>query len=133
MTKKASYKGTDEPWAKVCTIDDWTMASFDFLDGRGDIANEFRYTTVCLHILTGIIAKVSGKPTVEFANETLFEPLNIEPHKHFLALTVEEHKAFTMGKTPKEHIWFGDPKGIDCAGLGFASRLLHLRKQDFCA
>lgn len=118
LTMTAPYKGKGEPWTKVCTSEDWTSASLDFLGGRGGISGEFRYTTVCLHILTGILARVSGMTTVNFANEALFVPLGIEPHKHYLALSAGEHKAFVMGKTPKEHIWFGDPMGVGCAGYG---------------
>lgn len=118
MTMKAPYKCKGDPWTKVCTSEDWTRASLDLLGGRKGITGEFRYTTVCLHILTGIIARVSGKAPVDFANEYLFEPLGIEPHKHYLALTAAEHKAFIMEKTPKEQVWFGDPMGVGCAGYG---------------
>lgn len=118
MTMKAPYKCKYDPWGKVCSSEDWTTASLDFLGGRKGITGEFKYTTVCLHILTGIIAKVTGKTSVNFANEYLFEPLGIESHKHFLAADENEHKEFTISKTPKEHVWFGDPMGIGAAGYG---------------
>lgn len=118
LTMRAPFKGKCDPWTKVCVSDDWTKTSLDFLGGRKGVVGEFRYVTVCLHILTGIIAKVSKKSPADFANEYLFEPLGIQPHTHYLALTAEEHKAFTLGKTPKDHVWFGDPKGVGCAGYG---------------
>lgn len=78
----------------------------------------FPYQTVCLHILTGLLNRVTNMPTVDFANAYLFEPIGIEKHYNYYAETAEEHKAFTMGKTPKEDIWFCDPTGIGAAGYG---------------
>ncbi len=118
MQMKAPYKCRYDPWVKVCSSDDWTRASLDFLGGRKGITGEFKYTTVCLHILTGLIAKVTGKTSVDFANECLFEPLGIERHSHFCAADEKEHREFTVSKLPKEHIWFGDPMGIGAAGYG---------------
>ena len=56
--------------------------------------------------------------TVDYANEYLFEPLGIKKHKNYYAETAEEHKAFTIGKTPKEDIWFCDPDGLGTPGYG---------------
>ena len=44
--------------------------------------------------------------------KNLFEPLGITEHKNYYVETAEEHKAFTIGKTPKENIWFSDPDGL---------------------
>ncbi len=118
MTMKAPLKCKYDPWTKVCSSDDWTTSSLDFIGGRKGITNEFKYNTVCLHVLTGIIAKVNNMTPVEFANEYLFKPLGIQEHKNYLAETAEEHKEFTMSKTPKEHIWFCDPQGVGTAGYG---------------
>ena len=43
LTMRAPYKGHGDPWTKVCTSDDWTRASLDFLDGRRGITDEFDY------------------------------------------------------------------------------------------
>ncbi len=128
MTMKAPLKCKYDPWTKVCSSDDWTLASLDFIGGRKGITNEFKYNTVCLHVLTGIIARVSHMTPVAFANHYLFEPLGIIEHQHYLANTAEEHKAFTMSKTPKEHIWFGDPQGIGTAGYGLCMSANDLAK-----
>ena len=61
-------------WVKVCLSDDWTSASLYFIGGRKGITNEFKYNTVCLHVLTELIVKVSNMTPVEFANIYLFEP-----------------------------------------------------------
>lgn len=118
MTMKAPLKCKYDPWTKVCSSDDWTITALDFVGGRNGITNEFKYNTVCIHVLTGLIHKVSGMKPVDFANKYLFEPLGIINHKHYLAETAEEHKEFTISKTPKEHIWFGDPQGVGTAGYG---------------
>jgi CubicO group peptidase (beta-lactamase class C family) len=118
MTMTAPYKYRHEPWTKVCTSGDWTKAALDLLGGRAGITGEFKYSTLGIHILTGIITKTSGMKTVEFANRYLFEPLGISPYCNFEALTVEEHKEFIMSRQPKKNIWFSDPQGVSTAGYG---------------
>lgn len=128
MMMKAPLKCKYDPWVKVCSSDDWTIASLDFIGGRKGITNEFRYSTVCLHVLTGLIYKVSGIKPVDFANKHLFEPLGITSHVHYLADTAEEHKEFTMSKLPKKHVWFGDPQGVGTAGYGLCMSASDLAK-----
>jgi len=119
LTMRAPYKGTsNDPWTKVCSSENWTFTSLDFLGGKKGITNEFRYTTVCLHILSGILYKATGMLTVDFANKYLFGPLGIKPYKNFYAKTREEHKEFTISKEPKERVWFADPMGIGTPGYG---------------
>ena len=55
LTMRAPYKGKGDPWTKVCSSENWTFASLDFLGGRKGITDEFDYRTVCLHILSGIL------------------------------------------------------------------------------
>ncbi len=129
MSMKGPLKCKYDPWTKVCSSDDWTKASLDFIEGRKGFIDKFRYNTVCLHVLTGIISKVSHIKVVEFANQYLFEPLNIVRHHHYLAKTAQEHKEFTISKTPKAPIWFGDPQGVGTAGYGLcmsASKLVKI-------
>ena len=118
LTMTAPYKYKYEPWTKICSSEDWTISALDFLGGRAGLTGEFKYSTLGIHILTGIIAKVSGMKTVDFANKYLFEPIGAKIHRNYLAETAEEHKEFTMSKTPKDHIWFCDPQGIGAAGYG---------------
>ncbi|NLU38833.1 MAG: serine hydrolase [Bacteroidales bacterium] len=118
LTMKAPYKCKGDPWTKVCSSNDWTLSSLDFLGGRKGITNEFNYQTVCLHILTGLINKVSNMTPADFANKYLFEPIGVQGHINYLAKTVEEHKDFTMNKKPKENVWFCDPQGVGTAGYG---------------
>ena len=42
LTMTAPYKYRSEPWKKVCTSQDWTLAVLDFLGGRKGITGEFK-------------------------------------------------------------------------------------------
>ena len=118
LTMRAPYKGKGDPWSKVCSSMDWTKASLDFLGGRKGITGEFNYKTVCLHILSGILFKATGMQTVDFANKYLFGPLGIAGHSNYYAMSAEEHVRFTIGKEPKENVWFADPQGLGTPGYG---------------
>lgn len=118
LTMRAPYKCKGDPWTKVCSSENWTYAALDFLGGRKGITDEFKYQTVCLHILSGILHKVTGIPTVEYANKYLFKPLEIPPHTAYYAASAEEHKHFTIDKLPKENIWFSDSNGLGTPGYG---------------
>ena len=118
LTMTAPYKYRSEPWSKICVQEDWSIAALDFLGGRRGMTGEFRYSTLGIHILTGIIAAVSKMTTVDFANKYLFEPLAIAPRKIYVAPDAEAHKVFTIGKEPKGNIWFSDDKGVGAAGYG---------------
>ncbi len=118
LTMTAPYKYRSEPWTKVCTSDDWTVAALDLLGGRSGLTGQFMYSTLGIHILTGIITQTSGLSTVDFANEHLFAPLGIAPRHNYCAKSAEEHKAFTLSKAPHGNIWFVDPKGVGTAGYG---------------
>ena len=80
LTMTAPYKGKSEPWKKVCTSDDWTKAALDFLGGRNGITGEFRYATLGIQILAGIIERSTGEKCIDFANRNLFIPLGIPEH-----------------------------------------------------
>lgn len=118
LTMSAPYKYRSEPWTKVCTSPDWTVAALDLLGGRAGLTGDFKYSTLGIHILTGIISRTSGMSATEFANRYLFEPLGIAPRENYLAVTAEEHREFIMSKQPKGSIWFADPLGVPTAGYG---------------
>ena len=67
LTMTAPYKGKSEPWKKVCTSDDWTKAALGFLGGRSGITGEFRYATLGIQILAGIIERATGEKCIDFA------------------------------------------------------------------
>lgn len=118
LTMRAPYKCKGDPWSKVCSSDNWTFSALDFLGGRKGLTDEFIYQTVCLHILSGILYRAINMKVVDYANTYLFEPLGIQTHKNYYAETAEEHKRFTIGKLPKENIWFCDTEGLGTPGYG---------------
>lgn len=118
LTMTAPYKYRSEPWTKICTSENWTTATLDILGGRAGLTDTFRYSTLGIHVLTGVLARVTGQSTVDFANEALFAPLGIASRKGYLAKTAEEHREFILSKAPKGNIWFSDPQGVGAAGYG---------------
>ena len=65
LTMTAPYKGKSEPWKKVCTSEDWTLAVLDYLGGRKGITGEFRYATLGIQILIGIIERATGEKCIK--------------------------------------------------------------------
>ncbi len=128
LTMRAPYKGKGDPWVKVCSSEDWTAASLDFLGGRKGITGEFDYRTVCLHILSGILYQATGMKTVDFANEYLFRPLGIAEHINYYAKSAEEHRHFTLDRQPKGNVWFSDPQGLGTPGYGLCMSAADMAK-----
>ena len=118
LTMRAPYKCKGDPWSMVCASEDWVKTSLDFVGGRKGLTDEFKYSTVCIHVLSGILYKASGMITVDFANKYLFDPLGIRHHENYYAKSAEEHRAFTLEKTPKDHVWFADRDGLGTPGYG---------------
>ena len=118
LTMRAPYKGKGDPWSKVCSSENWTYTSLDFLGGRQGMTREFRYSSVCIHILSGILYKATGMITVDYANKYLFGPLGIPAHEVYIAKSAAEHKQFTIEKTPKKAVWFSDCQNLGTPGYG---------------
>ncbi len=118
LTMTAPYKGKSEPWKKVCTSDDWTKAALDFLGGRNGITGEFRYATLGIQILAGIIEHATGEKCIDFANKNLFIPLGIPEHTIHGTSSKEDQFDFFMNKNPRKYEWYADPQGTVTAGWG---------------
>jgi CubicO group peptidase (beta-lactamase class C family) len=118
LTMRAPYKGSGDPWTKVCSSPDWAAASLDFLGGRAGLTGEFSYRTVCLHILSGILSRATGMNTVDFANRYLFRPLGSAEHENCFVTSAEEHRHFTINKAPRQNVWLADSQGIAAPGYG---------------
>lgn len=121
LTMTAPYKGKSEPWKKVCTSDDWTKAALDFLGGRAGITGEFRYATLGIQILAGIIERASGEKLIDFANKNLFIPLGIPEHTIHGDSSKEDQFDFFMNKGPRKNEWYSDPQGAVTAGWGLCA------------
>ena len=120
LTMTAPYKGGSEPWKKVCTSLDWTLAIMDFLGGPKGITNEFRYHTLGTQILLGIIHNTSRMNILDFANEYLFKPLGISPRKTANIKSKEEQFSYLMNKNDHGKVWFLDPTDMPTAGWGLS-------------
>ena len=118
LTMTAPYKYRSEPWTKVCTSDDWTRAALDLLGGRNGITGEFKYATLGIQILSGVIQNASGMKCIDFANHYLFAPLGIPEHTIHGASDKDDQFDFLMNKAPKKNEWYSDPKDTVTAGWG---------------
>ena len=118
LTMTAPYKYQSEPWTKVCTSDDWTLTVLDFLGGRKGITGEFKYATLGIQILAGIIENATGEKCIDFANNNLFIPLGIPRHVIHGESSKEDQFDFLMNKKPRKDEWYSDPKDTVTAGWG---------------
>ena len=118
LTMTAPYKGKSEPWKKVCTSQDFTLAILDNLGGRSGITGEFRYATLGIQILAGIIERATGEKCIDFANRELFSPLGLPLRIPHGDSSKEDQFDFFMNKNPRRYEWFTDPQGCVTAGWG---------------
>ena len=118
LTMTAPYKGKSEPWKKVCTSQSFTYAILDYLGGRNGITGEFRYATLGIQILAGIIEKATGEKCIDFANKNLFAPLGLPERIPHADSSKEDQFDFFMNKNPRKYEWYADPQGTVTAGWG---------------
>ena len=118
LTMTAPYKYRSEPWTKVCTSQDWTTAALDLLGGRSGITGEFKYATLGIQILSGVIEHAAGMKCIDFANKYLFVPLGIPEHTIHGDSSKEDQFDYLMNKGPRGNEWYADPTGTVTAGWG---------------
>ncbi len=118
LTMTAPYKGKSEPWKKVCTSEDWTLTTLDYLGGRKGITGEFRYATLGIQILVGIIERATGEKCIDFANKYLFAPIGLPERILHGDSSKEDQFDFFMNKNPRKYEWYSDPQGTVTAGWG---------------
>ena len=128
LTMTAPYKYRSEPWKKVCTSDDWTHAALDLLGGRSGITGEFKYATLGIQILSGIIENATGEKCIDFANNNLFIPLGIHEHSIHGDSSKEDQFDYLMNRNPRKHEWYSDPKDTVTAGWGLCMSACDLAK-----
>jgi CubicO group peptidase (beta-lactamase class C family) len=128
LTMTAPYKYRSEPWKKVCTSDDWTKAALDLLGGRSGLTGTFKYATLGIQILTGVIENSSGLNCIDFANQYLFKPLDIPDHIPHGDSSKEDQLNYLMSKAPRKNEWYSDPQGRVTAGWGLALSACDLAK-----
>ena len=120
LTMTAPYKGKSEPWTKVCTSNDWTFAALDILGGKNGITHEFRYHTLGVQILLGIIKESSNMNVLDFANEFLFIPLGIDARTSANCFSKEDHFNYLMNRKNHGKVWYLDPQNTPTAGWGLS-------------
>ncbi len=118
LTMTAPYKYRSEPWTKVCTSGDWTLAVLDFLGGRKGITGEFKYATLGIQILVGVIENATGEKCIDFANKNLFSPLGLPERILHGDSSKEDQFDFFMNKNPRKYEWYSDPQDAVTAGWG---------------
>jgi CubicO group peptidase (beta-lactamase class C family) len=118
LTMTAPYKYKSEPWTKVCTSEDWTLAVLDYLGGRKGITGEFKYATLGIQILAGVIENATGKKCIDLANENLFGPLGLPARILHGDSSKEDQFDFFMNKNPRKYEWYSDPQDTVTAGWG---------------
>ena len=128
LTMTAPYKYRSEPWTKVCTSEDWTKAALDLLGGRAGITGDFKYATLGIQILSGVIENASGMKCIDFANQYLFKPLGIPEHQIHGASSKEDQFEYLMSKKPKKNEWYSDPKDTVTAGWGLTLSACDMEK-----
>ncbi len=118
LTMTAPYKYRSEPWKKVCTSDDWTTTTLDFLGGRKGITGDFKYATLGIQIMVGIIENATGEKCIDFANQELFVPLGLPERVIHGDSSKEDQFDFLMNKNPRKYEWYSDPQDTVTAGWG---------------
>ncbi|MFS0873173.1 serine hydrolase domain-containing protein [Paenibacillus xylanilyticus] len=115
LTMTAPHKYKSEPYTKVYTSKDWTKAALDFLGGKSAIG-VFKYSTIGIQILSGILTNATDQPVLDFATENLFSPLGIKAPHNTNVNRKEEY--FALLKDRHVQGWVVDPKGTNTAGWG---------------
>jgi len=125
LTMTAPYKYKYEPYTKIYSSDDWTTSTLDLLGGKGNIG-VFKYTTVGLQVLSGVLTNATNQSIREFSNENLFNPLGINVSKDVSLEDKEQH--FSFIKDDVVSGWVVDPKGVNTAGWGLTLTVADMAK-----
>lgn len=125
LTMTAPYKYKFEPYTKVYSSGNWTKSVLDLLGGK-TLSRDFKYTTIGLQILSGIIEKTSGKSVLDFASENLFKHLDINQPGNIRINSRDEYTSFLKDKYVNG--WVIDPNGTNTAGWGLTLTAQDLAK-----
>tara|TARA_A100000171_G_scaffold52081_1_gene68946 strand:+ start:3465 stop:4433 length:969 start_codon:yes stop_codon:yes gene_type:complete len=125
LTMTAPYKFKSEPYTQVYSSEDWTKEVLDLLGGK-NLNENFKYTTIGLQVLSGILINTTGHSVLNFANENLFKPLGIKKPNNLRIHNKQEHFDFLKGR----HVngWIMDPIGTNTAGWGLTLTTRDLAK-----
>lgn len=126
LTMTAPYKYKTEPYEEFFSSQSPISLALDLLGGDKPIG-DFNYSAIGgTHILSGILAKATGRSALDFAAEQLFSPLGIEVPRSVTLRNKEEHLAF-MGDRNSSG-WVADPQGFNTASWGLFLRPADMAK-----
>lgn len=116
LTMTAPYKYETEPYMLFFTSPDPVHAALGLLGGEKQIG-AFHYSAIGgTHILSGILSRATGQSALTFAQEHLFEPLEIQVPKRIVIRSEAEHVAIM--NDPNTRGWVADPQGNNFASWG---------------
>ena len=116
LTMTAPYRYDTEPYEEFFTSPNPIAIALNYLGGDAPIG-EFRYSAIGgTHILSGILTRATGKSALEFAQEHLFSPLEIDVPRDIVLHNAEEHAAVMNDKATRG--WVVDPQGNNMASWG---------------
>ena len=125
LTMTAPYKYQYEPYTKVYSSDDWTIAALDLLGGKHNL-EAFKYTTVGIQVLAGVIANATNQSVRDFANKHLFKPLGINVSQDITINNKEEYFSFLKNNLVSGTVV--DPKGVNTARWGLILTAMDMAK-----
>jgi len=116
LTMTAPYKYETEPYQRFFASPNPIQDALDLLGGD-KLIGDFHYSAVGgTHILSGILARATGKNALDFAKEFLFDPLGIHVPQSIVLRSEEEHMA--VMSDPNTRGWVADPQGNNFASWG---------------
>ncbi|MCE5189153.1 MAG: beta-lactamase family protein [Eubacteriales bacterium] len=116
LTMTAPYKYDTEPYEMFFASQNPIRDALDLLGGEKPVG-EFHYSAIGgTHILSGILAKATGKSVLAFAAEHLFAPLGISVLQSITLKSAEEHFAVMNDRNTRG--WVVDPQGNSMASWG---------------
>lgn len=116
LTMTAPYKYETEPYERFFTSPNPIQDALDLLGGDKPIG-AFNYSAIGgTHILSGILARATGRSALDFATEYLFKPLGISVPQSITLRSAEEHALVMNDRNTRG--WVADPQGNHFASWG---------------
>lgn len=116
LTMTAPYKYETEPYQRFFASPNPIWDALDLLGGDKPIGT-FHYSAIGgTHILSGILARATGRNPLDFARESLFDPLGIHVPQSIVIRSEEEHMAIM--NDPATRGWVVDSQGNHMASWG---------------
>lgn len=116
LTMTAPYKYQTEPYQLFFASTNPIHDALDLLGGEKPIG-AFHYSAIGgTHILSGILTRATGRNTLDFAKEHLFDPLGICVPQSIVIRSENEHIAVMNDSNTRG--WVVDPQGNNMASWG---------------